>query len=82
MYEGQQARLDAEDNDPVFLALNLHLRSRRRTREVIEDLRSRGLVVVSENELRALRLAAGKPIAAPAAEGISDAILAASKHFG
>lgn len=80
MYEGQQARLDAEDNDPVFVALNLHLRSRRRTREVIQDLRSCGLVVVTENELRALRTAAGKLADAPTTD-FSKAILAAQKHF-
>lgn len=80
MHEGQQIRLNEEDNDPVFCALNLHLRSRRRTREVIHDLRSRGLVVVAENELRALRIAAGKPADASTTD-FSSAILAADKHF-
>ena len=46
-----------------------------------KDLRRRGFVLVAENELRALRGAAGKPMDAPTASAFSDAVLAASKDF-
>jgi hypothetical protein len=74
--------LIAEDGDPLFSALFIHLRSRHRAREVIKDLRSRGFVVVAENELRALRSAAGKPADDASAAGFSAAVLAATKNFG